>query len=184
MISHLRLISVVNYNQETGNFIWLVSRGGSRKGDIAGSLDKRGYIVIGIDYNAYFAHVLAYFYMTEHYPKYPDEQIDHINRIKGDNRWKNLRWANDALNALNCPIQSNNSSGYKGVGRDKRKKETDKCWRAYIQLEGKQKSLGYYHTPEEAARAYDRAAIKYYGEFANTNFLREDYDSLDIQERI
>src|SRR5690242_17796567 len=91
----------------------------------------------------------------------------HVDRINGDgldNRRENLRLCTRDENMMNRRKNSNNSSGYKGVDRNKGK------WRAYIQVDKKWIHLGYFSTAEQAAHAYDNAAKKYFGEFANTNF--------------
>jgi hypothetical protein len=67
-------------------------------------------------------------------------------------------------------VRSNSSSGYKGVSWHVAKK-----WRAQVRIGGTNKNLGYFHTAEEAAKVYDAAALLYFGEFACTNFPREDY---------
>jgi hypothetical protein len=99
-------------------------------------------------------------------------QIDHINGNKLDNRRENLRVANASLNKANCGLRSNNKSGYKGV---QYRKDRNKCWFASIKVNYKLISLGYYYTPEEAARAYNEGAIKYFGEFSKLNELKGDY---------
>ncbi len=90
---------------------------------------------------------------------------DHRNRDKLDNQRKNLRPATVKQNQCNRDMQSNNTSGYKGVYWHKR----DRNWQAYIQVNGKRIYLGYYDNLKEAAQAYNKAALKYHGEFARLN---------------
>ena len=94
-----------------------------------------------------------------------DMVVDHINHNGLDNRKANLRLATVAQNAWNAerPI---GRSGYRGVSFDKRVGR----WRVAICCCGKRKQLGYFSDKHEAAKAYDRAAKKYYGEFASLNF--------------
>ena len=93
--------------------------------------------------------------------------IDHINRNGMDNRRANIRPATYSQNSYNRNKHSRPStSKYKGVSRRKQKKK----WNARITVEGKQKWLGSFEDEIEAAKAYDRAAKKYHGEFASLNF--------------
>jgi hypothetical protein len=102
------------------------------------------------------------------------KEVDHINVDGGlDCRKINLRLATRSQNAANRPKNRGTySSIYKGVYEKTRTR-----WIAHIKVMGKTIWLGSYKTEEEAARAYDRAAIKYFGEFAYTNFPKEDYVS-------
>jgi hypothetical protein len=90
------------------------------------------------------------------------EYVDHINGDGLDNRRSNLRLATKAQNQRNQRLRRDNKSGFKGVCWDNRAKK----WRALIRFNGKQKTLGYFDTPEEAYEAYCAAAIELHGEFA------------------
>lgn len=92
---------------------------------------------------------------------------DHINRNKLDNRKQNLRFCNASQNKCNTDNRSDNSSGYKGVNKKKGHKTNP--WVARVQINGKRLHLGYFSTKEKAALAYNKAAIKYHGEFARLN---------------
>ena len=94
--------------------------------------------------------------------------VDHINGNTLDNRKENLRVCEQAENIKNKKIQKNSTSGYKGVSIVKGKKK-DK-WTAMISISNQMTYLGTFCTPEDAARAYDNAAIENYGRFAKTNF--------------
>lgn len=96
----------------------------------------------------------------------PDAMVvDHINRNPADNRKANLRICTQKQNCRNQGLSKHNTSGLKGVSWYKK---TSK-WRAYIEVDGKRISLGLYFTKKEAADAYDKAALEYYGEFAWLN---------------
>lgn len=96
-----------------------------------------------------------------------DLQVDHINLNKSDNRKLNLRLATNAENQRNSGLQSNNTSGLKGVSYYKPRNK----YRARIKVDGKDMHLGYYLSVIEAAKAYNQAAIQYFGEFARINDL-------------
>jgi hypothetical protein len=95
------------------------------------------------------------------------KQVDHINGNGLDNRRKNLRFSTQQQNCMNrIKRDSSASSRYKGVSFHKPSGK----WRSRIQIDGKLKYLGYFTEEEEAAKAYDNAALKYFGEFARVNY--------------
>lgn len=96
-------------------------------------------------------------------------EIDHINGNGLDNRRSNLRICTTAQNQRNSKKRADNTSGYKGVVFYKPYNK----WMAHIRMNGKKKTIGYFDTAEQAARAYDKAAREMFGEFAKTNFNEE-----------
>lgn len=94
---------------------------------------------------------------------------DHINGNGLDNRRANLREATVTQNAANARVPRTNTSGYKGARYNKNARK----YQAQIRVDGRQRHLGYFLTLEEAARAYDSAAVEMHGEFARLNFPEE-----------
>ena len=93
--------------------------------------------------------------------------VDHINGDKLDNRKSNLRLCSNAENMRNRNAPVNNTSGYKGVSWMKTKMK----WRARIKVFYKEIWLGLFNSKEDAAKAYNIAAQKKFGRFANLNVL-------------
>lgn len=91
-----------------------------------------------------------------------DQSVDHINRDPLDNRRANLRYATKQQNAANM----DRGSEWKGVTKRRNK------WLAQITVDGKNQYLGLFSTPEDAARAYDAAALEAFGEYARGNFIK------------
>ena len=96
-------------------------------------------------------------------------QVDHINHNGLDNRRCNLRICTHQENHRNKLPKGK----YPYLGICKRADGRLKCWHARINYNKKGIDLGSYYTLEDAARAYDKAAKEYFGEFANLNFPNE-----------
>ncbi len=164
MICHSRLLGLLSYDRETGKFTWLVRpRKNTPAGSIAGSVKTNGYIKITINGRSFQAHRLAWFYMHGEWPP-PTEEMDHINRIRSDNRAVNLRVATRSQNKANSKRPAHNTSGFKGVSWNKVMSK----WLAQIDVNRRNINLGYFDDPQEAHAAYCRAAAEYHGEFART----------------
>lgn len=143
--------SLLAYNPDTGVFTLRTS------GASVGYLRKDGYCTIWLHGRHQRAHRLAWLLMTG---EWPSREIDHINGIRNDNRWINLREASSSQNKANAALSAKNTSGLKGVGLHRGK------WRAVIRVDKRLILLGYFATPEEAHVAYCDAAKAHFGEFA------------------
>ena len=170
MLTQEELKKLLHYNPETGVFTWKVKTSNRVKvGDVAGHINKTGYLQIGVSGNLYQSHRLAWLYMTG---KWPKDHIDHINGIKDDNRWPNLREATHRQNQFNTVSHRNTSSKYKGVSWDKSVKK----WRAKAMLDKKTRNLGVFDCEHEAALVYNQFALKHHGEYARFNQVYNHFD--------
>lgn len=157
MITAEHLRSVLSYNTETGVLTWRKGRQGTDVSLQAGSKpNAQGYIQICIDYHIYLAHRLAFLYMEGRWPLY----IDHVNGVRTDNRWSNLREATSSQNGANSKRPCTNTTGYKGVTWQAGK------YVAQIAYKGKHYYLGRFTNPREAAEARAKKARELHGEFA------------------
>jgi hypothetical protein len=97
------------------------------------------------------------------------EVVDHINRIPWDNRKENLRIATVRQNSANKGHYSTNKSGYKGVAV-----YSNGRWTAQITVNYRKIHLGVFECKHEAAFVYNEAAVKYFGEYAKLNEIKND----------
>jgi len=155
-----KLKSVLDYNPQTGEFHWIKPTNPRiATGSAAGCLNDNGYHVICINRQRHLAHRLAWFIF---YGVIPPKCLDHVNRIKTDNRISNLRLATMAQNAENREARSDNKSGFKGVSWCRNKQ----MWSAQIQRGGKNIYREFFTSKEEAAASYLTASAAIHGEFS------------------
>lgn len=173
MLDPKTLRALIKYCPKTGQLIWKFRERSAFKSDkdfkrwnnrYAGTFalnsdNGKGYMHGGIMGKLHKAHRVAW---AIHYGEIPAHFIDHVNGNKSDNRIENLRVATNSQNKMNMPHPRNNTSGFKGVSFYKRNGR----WRAGIGANGKQKTIGYFDSPEEAYAAYCNAAKELHGEFA------------------
>lgn len=154
MITQERLKEVFDYCQDTGDFRWKVRRPRCRIGDVAGSVNSRGYRQIRIDGKRYKAHRLAFLYMTG---SFPPAQVDHKDHNKLNNRWDNLRLATNQENHRNRPRSPRNTSGVTGVSWN----SVASKWHAQIEVSGHNIYLGLFSNIEDAAAARNYAESRF-----------------------
>jgi len=139
----------VTYDPVTGVFTCNKACGKRPAGRVAGGISRHGYRQIAVAGRTYTAQKLAWLYMTG---KWSEHDIDHINRVRTDNRFKNLREATRVENLHNTGATIRSASGVRGVYRHT-KQGTRKPWRAGIMVGGRLQHLGNFYTIEEAAAA-------------------------------
>jgi len=147
-------VKLFQYNRETGELFWKKSKQGVRPSRLAGSVDKKGYIIVVVNGFPYKAHRLIWLIV---YGEYPPDQIDHVNRVKDDNRIGNLRSVNTQVNMMNVWLYVSYSSGVSGVYWYK----NDKKWVSAIKVYGDRKHLGVYREWFDAVCARKSAEVKY-----------------------
>lgn len=153
------LCAGLDYDPLTGALSWKTQRSAGKP---AGSLTSYGYMTIrfgGRTGGLILAHRAIWKIVTGDEPA----EIDHINNIKSDNRFCNLRIASHPENGRNRLLMKNNTSGYKGVSWYKKLSK----WKAQICVDRKHIHIGYFRTAEEAHAAYLIAAKRLHGNFYN-----------------
>ena len=149
-----RLRELLHYDHDSGLFKWRVMN--SRRapaGKRAGSVDKiTGYVRIRIDKRIYQAHRLAFLYMTDDWPWF---DTDHINGVRDDNRWANLRDVPHSINSQNQrrAHKSNLSCGLQGASWD----SSTGRWLSHITVNYKLMFLGYFSSAEAAHQRHVEA---------------------------
>lgn len=160
-----------DYNPLTGELHWKdrpdehfshLSGRGSRMwqnrfpGTLAGKLDSSGARQVVINHQAHLAHRIIWKFMTG---DDPNGEIDHINRISGDNRWANLRLADRVTQGWNKGARKDSLIGKRGVQlRNGR-------YGVRVRIDGKVRRLGSFATLEEAIIVREAADRKLHGEF-------------------
>ena len=154
-----RLRELFDLDRETGVLTRKVRTSYRIKvGDVAGSLNHHGYLMVRVDGKRLGAHRVVFALANGYWP----EQVDHVNGVRTDNRPANLRAATREENQHNARRPVTNKSGVKGVSLDKASGK----WRAYCWVNNRQHSIGYFTAIEAAAAAVRAARERLHGEFA------------------
>ena len=149
------LKQALRYDEHSGDFVYLKKLANRiEMGDVAGYVDKStGYRRVTVFGKKYYAHRLAHFYMTGRFPV----GIDHIDGNKLNNRWSNLREADQGANNKNRSMNKNNTSGHTGVywSTDRKK------WIAFVNVNNRPVNLGGYTSIDDAISARNIANIEH-----------------------
>lgn len=142
-----KIVASIFYDESSGSFTWIAS------GIPAGSIDKiTGYLRLSVAGHRIMAHRVAWLIKTG---SLPEDQIDHRNGVRSDNRWENLRATTNSGNMENQRrARADSSTGLLGV------KIAKKRFAAKITVRGKDHWLGTYDTPQEAHAIYLQAKRK------------------------
>jgi hypothetical protein len=159
MLTQEFLKDILSYAPETGVFTWLIAPSQRTKvGMVAGGISTKGYRKIRVGGARCSASRIAFLYMTGRHPK---GQVDHVNGVRSDDRWENLRECTNGENQCNSGVRKDSGTGFKGV------KLGQSRYIARISKNGKRHYLGSFSTPEEAHKVYCEAADRLHGEFKN-----------------
>jgi len=142
-MEYSRVKELFDYDPDTGRIFWKEIKPGRSRGKEAGCVSPSGYRIIMVCGKNYRAHRLIWLFIHGYFP---ENDIDHINRIRSDNRLKNLREVSKGCNAHNKTLQKNNTSGINGVNW--RSKEC--VWESRIKVDRKMFRLGKFKDLVEA----------------------------------
>jgi hypothetical protein len=146
-LSFDRAHELFSYDAVTGALSSKIDTRRIRAGQVVGSPEKNGYLVVSADKAYYKAHRVIWLMQTG---AWPIGDVDHVNGDPADNRIANLRDVSHAANTQNRRApQAGNKAGLLGVTS-----EADGRFRAVLQVNGKKLRLGRFKTPEAAQQAY------------------------------
>jgi HNH endonuclease len=146
------------YDKETGKITWASNRGKAKKGCSAEYMCTNGYKGLAISFNGrrhrFLSHRVIFVLVTG---DWPSGVVDHIDNIKDNNKWQNLRDCSQSDNTTHRVMKKRYlplGVVYAGHANSKNP------YVAYY----KNNSLGYFKTPELASKAYEQAYLAEYGE--------------------
>jgi len=168
--SREEILELFDYNPNTGIVVRRKTVSpNAKKGDIAGAVNRYGYVAICVNYKPCIMHIIIWIYMTG---EIPSKDIDHINHVRDDNRWTNLRLASRSENQRNRSMPKTNTSGFLGVSWNKVREK----WEVYIMANSKRVHLGCFACKLDAVATRVRANKKY--GYHNNHGLEEAFHSV------
>ena len=153
------------YCNITGVFFYKKHRIKNKIGTKVVTKGHHGYIVLSYKKKKIYAHRLAFWILHQYLPPV----IDHINGVKSDNRPCNLVDSTQTANCHNKPKKKGCSSNFIGVAWHRQRKK----WRAEIKFNTKSYFLGLFDNEAQAAEAYNKKALEFYGLQARINDTKE-----------
>jgi hypothetical protein len=142
---------------------------------IKGSLGREGYVVVALHNDCKWANMYIHRLVAQEFLQNHDSKpyVAHVDHDRANNCFTNLRWVSISESSMNRRNwQTNGHSRYKGVSWNCRRKK----WIAQIKKQQKLHFIGYFDAENEAARAYNDAAMDLFGEFARLNEVYDDVD--------
>lgn len=158
-ITHEELLTVLDYNPETGAMKWRDGQTNARHAKHHrefGWVDDKGRKYVHINQRAYAAHRLAWFYVTK---SWPEAHVAPVNGDYLDLRFENLTLETPSQTAMRGRQRKNNTSGMRGVCWDKSRNK----WIVIFKAHGQTRNLGRFDTKEEASAAYEKARAEVLG---------------------
>lgn len=152
------LKAMLHYDPDTGFFTHLRTSGKAKAGNRAGAVNWQGYVELRVLNKLFKAHQLAWLYMTGELPPKP-LTLDHINGVRSDNRWCNLRLADRYQQTWNTTHHHDNQSGLKGAWPCK----TTGRWQSLLNDGDNRIWLGRFDTAQEAHEAWIKKATELRG---------------------
>ncbi len=152
-----------SYSKKTGKLFWRSSDHTNAKiGRELGTPHYiTGYLFMCFKKDIYQVHRIIYCWVTGEDPA--EFEVEHKNRNRVDNRFSNLRLATHSQNNCNTPLRKDNTSGHKGVSWSK----SCRRWHAYITINQRRKTLGFFTSLEDAANAVRNLRPKLHQKFTN-----------------
>lgn len=164
-LTHQKLLEYLIYYPLLGLWEWRNPSIMNKRGrTTVGTISVHGYRIITINGTKYRSGRLAWFYMTG---EWPQKEIDHEDRDKTNDKWYNLRDLSRSENALNRDLQSNNTSGVRGVRWDTERQK----WNVQVKKDGISYFGGRYDSLDEAVAVRDSVALELHGDFAELNTM-------------
>ncbi len=152
MLTQKKLKKYLHYSRLTGFFTWIKKPCSKvRVGDRAGTINGAGYVQITLKGKIHLAHRLSFLYCKGYLP---EAQVDHKDRIRHNNRWRNLREASPQCQSRNAKVHRTNTSGVQGVYFSDR----DQKWYTVMKVDNKNNFLGTFTDFDEAV--YHRFAAE------------------------